>query len=312
MDPRSLSHAIGAYLAYLQARHYAKSTVSTHGYNLRRFLRWAEARSLHRPTDITPPVLESYRRHLFHARTREGRPLSARTKATRLTSIRSFFRWLTKNHQLLYNPASELELPKIERRLPRAVLTASEVERVLCQPDLTTRAGVRDRAMLEVLYSTGLRRAELLALLVADVDQGRGVVFVRAGKGGKDRVVPIGKRALAWLDKYLEDVRPLLMKSADEDHLFLAHHGGPPVPDWFSRVVSTYVDQAGLGKHGSCHLLRHSMATLMLEGGADIRHIQAILGHEKLETTQLYTHVSITALKAVHERTHPAKLPKPS
>ena len=160
------------------------------------FVRWCSDRSLLRIEDVTRPILERYQRHLFYARKRNGRPLGAHTQYGHLVSVRQFFRWLTRNGFLLANPASEMELPKLPQRLPQAVLSTEEAERVLAQPDVSTVAGLRDRAMLEVLYSTGLRRAELSNLRLFDIDSGRGTVWVRRGKGGKDRVVPLGERAL--------------------------------------------------------------------------------------------------------------------
>jgi len=184
------------------------------------------------------------------------------------------------------------------------------------QPDgRRPTTGLRDRAILETLYSTGLRRAELARLAVHDVDFAGGALTVRKGKGGKDRVVPIGERALAWIEKYLADARPALARAGDEaDTLFLSERGGKPLTvAYLSSMATRYVTRAGFGKSGSCHLFRHTCATLMLEGGADIRHVQEQLGHACLQTTQIYTHVSISRLKEVHAATHPAaKLTPPA
>jgi integrase/recombinase XerD len=217
-----------------------------------------------------------------------------------------FFRWATRNNFILYNPASELELPYKERRLPRAILSASEVEKVLSQPDLKTPLGVRDRTILETLYSTGMRRAEVAALTIFAIDQERGTVMVRQGKGRKDRVVPIGERALRWVEKYLSEVRPEYAVEPDTGVLFLSAEGEAITPGHLSTIVSEYIDAADIGKKGSCHVFRHTMATLMLENGADTRYIQAMLGHEQLSSTQLYTQVAIGKLKEIHTATHPA------
>jgi integrase/recombinase XerD len=220
-----------------------------------------------------------------------------------------FFRWLTRNNYLLYNPASELELPRTEKRLPKAILSIEEVEKVLAQPDLRVPQGVRDRAIMELLYSTGIRRKELVALTIFGIDQDRGTVMIRLGKGKKDRVVPIGERAQLWVEKYLREVRPQLAMEPDDGYLFLGNEGMPLTPGHLSDLVRGYVEAAGVGKKGSCHLFRHTMATLMLEGGADTRFIQQMLGHENLASTQLYTQVSIRKLKEIHTATHPgAKL----
>ncbi len=232
------------------------------------------------------------------------------TQYSRLVTICTFFRWLSRHDHLLHNPAADLELPRTERRLPKAVLSAAEVEQVMAQPALDTPLGVRDRAMLEVLYSTGLRRRELISLSMGDIDHDRGTLMVRLGKGRKDRVVPIGDRALAWVNKYISDVRATLAREdADEGLLFLTDDGKRMGHCRIGDIVRGYVDAADIGKRGSCHLFRHTAATLMLEGGADTRFIQHMLGHEQLSSTQLYTRVAIGKLKEVHTATHPgAKL----
>ena len=219
--------------------------------------------------------------------------------------MRALFKWLTRSNLILYNPASEMELPRLEHRLPKAVLSASEADQVLNQPDLEDPLGVRDRAILETFYSTGVRRFELIRLRLYDLDVARGTLMVRQGKGKKDRMIPIGDRATAWVDKYLVEVRPTLAFEPDDGTIFLTNEGEPFTPNRLTQLVRTYVDRADIGKRGACHLFRHTMATLMLEGGADTRFIQEMLGHAKLETTQIYTQVSIRKLKEIHSATHP-------
>jgi integrase/recombinase XerD len=176
---------------------------------------------------------------------------------------------------------------------------------IMRQPNVGEPLGIRDRAMLEILYSSGLRRMELLHLKLYDVDEKHGLVTVRQGKGKRDRVVPIGERALAWLDIYLNSLRPEIVKKPDDGIIFLTSNGVPFTPNHLSWLARQYVKSAAIGKNGACHIFRHTMATLMLEGGADIRYIQAMLGHVRLDTTQIYTHVSIRKLKQIHESTHP-------
>lgn len=305
-DPRGFWQRILAYRQWMQVQNYSEATIHDRFHHLRALAEWLEERGVSKPAEVTLPMLERYQRYLFHYRKEDGKPLTFRHQATRLASLRAFFKWLAKSHLALYNPASELPVPRPERRLPPVTLTAAEVEAVINQTDLRTSTGLRDRAILEVFYSTGIRRSELIALLLQDLDAARGAVFVRQGKGKRDRVVPIGERALAWVAKYQADARPFLVTGLDPGNLFLSERGGRLGKDWLTRLVTDYIEAAGVGKHGSCHLFRHSVATLMLEGGADIRYIQQMLGHAKLETTQVYTHVSITQLKAVHQATHPA------
>jgi integrase/recombinase XerD len=163
-----------------------------------------------------------------------------------------------------------------------------------------------EEAILETFYSTGMRRTELVKLTLYDVDLEAGIVTIREGKGRKDRVIPIGERAVAWLDKYLDQARPKLVVEPDEMYVFLAAQGEQFSRNSLSIIIREYVESAKIGKRGACHLFRHTMATLMLEGGADIRFIQQMLGHARLDTTQIYTHVSIRMLKQIHSATHPA------
>lgn len=305
-DAQSLAALMQAYLEALHVKNYSQETIDYTESNLRNFILWCGERSLSHASDVTKPAIDRYQRSLFYARKANGRPLSFRTQHLALSCIRLFFRWLTRNNYILYNPASEIELPRTERRLPKHVLTANEADRVMNLPDITTPFGLRDRAMLETLYSTGVRRREIVHLTIYDVDFERGVVFIRQGKGKKDRFVPIGERALAWIEKYLTEARPQLAVEPDDGYLFLTYTGIPFSPDLLTRWVREYIDEAQLGKSGACHLFRHTVATLMLEGGADIRFVQDMMGHENLQTTQIYTRVSIRKLKEIHSATHPS------
>lgn len=305
------SESLWAYLQrftrWQQERNYSHHTFENRERTLRAFAAWAAERGLVRPQEITKPILERWQRHLYLHRKQDGQPLSARTQIAHTQPLKAFFKWLARENYILYNPASDLELPRIGRRLPKHILTVTEVEKVLSMPKVSTQTGIRDRAVLETFYSTGVRRQELIDLKLHDVDAERGVVMVREGKGKKDRMIPIGARALAWIDKYLDDVRPDFASGADDGTLFLTVTGTPFNPGRLAEIARAYIDDAAIGKRGACHIFRHTMATLMLENGADIRYIQAILGHTDLSTTEIYTQVSIKKLKAVHTETHPAK-----
>jgi integrase/recombinase XerD len=305
-DHRTMRGNIAAYLEWLEVRGYTEDTVEHRAQVLNYFAAWCEERGLARSSEVTRPILQRYQRWMFYYRKKNGQPLGISTQYTRLMVVTVFFRWLTRNNFLLYNPASELELPRTEKRLPKAILTIEEVEKVLAQPDLRDPLGMRDRAIMELLYSTGIRRKELVGLTIFGFDQDRGTLWIRLGKGKKDRVVPVGERAMLWVDKYLREVRPRLVMEPDDGFLFLSGDGLPLTPGHLSDSVRRYVDAAGIGKKGSCHLFRHTCATLMLEGGADTRYIQQLLGHENLASTQLYTQVSIKKLKDIHTATHPA------
>jgi len=305
-DGRSMRGLMAAYLEWMGVRAYTERSVESRAEILASFAAWCEERGIGRPTEVTRPILQRYQRWLFYYRKKNGQPLGVSTQYERLVVVTVFFRWLTRNNHLLYNPASELELPRTEKRLPKAILSIEEVEKVLAQADLRTPLGLRDRAILEVLYSTGIRRSELTGLSIFSLDQDRGTLLIRKGKGKKDRMIPIGERALRWVEKYLTEARPQLVMEPDEGVLFLTGEGEAITPGHLTDQVAAYIDAASIGKKGSCHLFRHTMATLMLEGGADTRFIQQMLGHENLASTQLYTRVSIRKLKEIHTATHPA------
>ena len=290
---------------------YSADTVRARRQALRKFIRWADERGLGDPREITRPMLERYQRFLYYYRKPEGKdagaPLTIGMQYQYLAPLKTWFRWMSREHHILANPAADLDLPRQPKRLPRSVPSVQEVEAILAEAEPGTAQGLRDRALLETLYATGLRRMELAGAAIYDVDLGRGLLWVRHGKGGRERVVPLGERAMAWLDKYLTESRPQLL-AADTTALFLTDYGEPVRADFISGKVKRYMEFAGVNKVGSAHLLRHACATHMLEGGADIRFIQEMLGHANIETTQIYTHVSIDKLIAVHRATHPSRL----
>ena len=303
-DPRSFAVLGRGFVQAMEVRNFSPRTIAVRHVLLRGFVEWCHEREIRRPMDVTKPILERYQRWLYQRRRKNGQALSFRTQHSVLSVVKAFFRWLAKENYLLWNPASEIELPRTPKRLP-VVMTLAEVEAVLSAPDVMTPLGVRDRALMEVLYSTGMRRLELGSLGIYDLDVAAGTVLVRQGKGQKDRMIPIGERALGWVDKYLMDVRPKVVVEPDDGRLFLTTTGEPFHPNHLSSLVRDYVIAAAIGKAGGCHLFRHTMATLMLEHGADIRFIQEMLGHARLDTTEIYTHVSIRKLKEIHEATHP-------
>ncbi|MCU7850445.1 MAG: site-specific tyrosine recombinase XerC [Candidatus Thiodiazotropha sp. (ex Lucinoma kastoroae)] len=307
----SMTPYLNRFLEWSAAMGLSEQTVLGRERSLNRFIIWCSERDLNRPQDITRPILERYRRHLFHYRKANGEPISFATQQQRLIPIKALFKWLTKENYILYNPASELELPRVHKRLPKAILTAAEVERILSQTLLHGEQGIRDRAIIETLYSSGIRRMELVNLTLYDVDIKNGTLMVREGKGKKDRMVPLGQRACSWIERYRDEIRPALVIDQNDNTLFLHETGEPLRKNRLTDLVKRYIAAAGIEKPGACHIFRHTMATLMLDNGADIRHIQAILGHSQLSTTEIYTQVSIRKLKAVHALTHPADIDHP-
>ena len=300
----TLASLMDAWFRRLEERAYSPQTIEARKWALRVLLQWAEERDLRRPEQITKPILESYQRGLFQYRKENGQPLGVTTQRGYLGAIQNFFTWLCRENVLTANPAADLELPRKPNKVLPHALPLEDVHAILNAPDIADPLGIRDRAILETFYATGIRRAECSRIDTDDLDMQRGLLMVRKGKGSKDRVVPVGERALSWLRLYQEQTRPLLQTAQSERALFLSGYGDRLtvgyLGNWVRRVMA-----AALGRPGSCHQLRHSCATHMLENGADIRYIQQLLGHARLDTTQIYTDVTIVQLREVHARTHP-------
>jgi integrase/recombinase XerD len=291
---------------------YSPRTIAAQKHAIGRFIAWADERGLAKPQDITRPILERYQRHVYHHRKANGAPLTVSAQLGLILPLQAWFKWLTKQNHILYNPAADLDLPTRPKALPKGLLSVAQIEDVLNSCDTAKPEGLRMRAMLEVLYSTGIRRFELAGLRLFDVDVERGALMVRQGKGAKDRLVPVGERACAWVDKYLREVRPDLATGADNYRLFLDDDGRGFTAERIGEIVKRQLVAAGIEHAGACHLFRVACATHMLENGADIRFIQSLLGHAKLDTTQIYTQVSLAKLKEVHNATHPARLHRPT
>jgi len=219
--------------------------------------------------------------------------------------LRRLFAWLCRAGTIPANPAADLDLPRKQARsLPKA-LDEREMRLLLALPKTATPFGLRDRAILELLYATGIRRTEMTNLDFGDYDADTRTLVVRQGKGGKDRMLPVGERAAAWMDQYLSHARPLFDHNPAETGLFLTGYGMRFSPTYIGNWVRKLMRRCGIQKPGSCHLFRHSCATDMHRGGADIRYVQEMLGHKRMDTTQIYTHVHIDALREIHARCHP-------
>jgi integrase/recombinase XerD len=229
--------------------------------------------------------------------------LSAKTIVRNLVAIRTFFRFLIQEGILGTNPIEDLESPKVAKTLPE-ILTLKEIEQLLEQPNLKTPLGMRDRAMLEILYATGMRVSELTHLPTHQVNLEGGYVLLY-GKGSKERVVPLGSEAMKWITLYLKKSRGVLAKGKESPFLFINRSGKGMSRQRFWKNLKDYARRAGLRKRISPHLLRHSFASHLLERGADLRSVQMMLGHVDISTTQIYTHVTGERLKKIHQRYHP-------
>jgi integrase/recombinase XerD len=224
--------------------------------------------------------------------------------------IRQFTRYLYKHNLIVSDPGKDIKYARTPKALPKSVLTKTEAKKIIHAPDVKTLMGYRDRTILEILYSSGIRKDEINNLTIRDVDYQDGLIKVNNGKGGKDRFVPIGRIACRYLENYIKSVRPELMINKAEDHLFLTMRGSRMSKNIVWDLVKKYTRKAKIKKNVHPHTFRHSFATGMLKNKADLNTIRKILGHSSLTTTQIYTHLTITDLKAVHKRCHPREKDK--
>jgi integrase/recombinase XerD len=298
-EKERISHAdllADQFLHHLRVeRGLAKNTIESYSRDLMKFFDFLEARSLS-PLDVSQADLMDFISSL-------AGPLSIRSIARHISALKVFYRFLVSDDRIKTNPARLLSAPKLPRRLP-GVLSRIEVDRLLSQPDSSTSRGQRDRAMLELLYATGLRVSELVGLKILNINLEAG--FVRTvGKGSKERMVPVGAKALEALSDYLAHGRPALLKRRSSSFLFISSRGKPITRQGFWKIIKRYGLKAGIRKELTPHSLRHSFASHLLECGADLRSVQIMLGHADISTTQIYTHVTRERLKQIHEKYHP-------
>jgi integrase/recombinase XerD len=287
----------------IAVRGFTPRSQESYAQDLKEFIQFVKDHQLQGPTDLTLGFLQRYQT-LLHERPGFRAPhLGLSTQARYLTIVRMFCRFLYSRGLILIDPGQRLQIPRIHRKLPAVILTTGEVLRFLKAIDTRTPRGILDRAVFETLYSTGIRICELAALTPADVDLEQGFLRVRKGKGGKARVIPLGRIAADWIQRYLQAVRNRFPPTMA---LFLTIRNTTPLNrTQLSQRVRAIAQKAGLKKRITCHTFRHTCATHMLRGRASLRHIQELLGHAKADTTQIYTHVEILDLKRVHQRCHP-------
>lgn len=291
---------------WLGARYRSSDTCRNYLSHLTSFLEFVAALGLTSWAEANRDVLEEYRAHVFSLRhPRTGNPLRVGTHVAHLMAVKVFFRFLSRDGYIVANPASDLELPRHKKPLP-LVLNEPEILKLIEVPNTARRPGIRDRAILELLYGTGLRNSELCSLTLDLLDLGGHTVRLQKGKGNKPRLLPLGQEAQAWLELYLERVRPFWLRNPQCQAVFLDRWGAGPITRCtISMLVRKLGRQAGLGKAATPHSLRHSCATHMLRRGAGLRHIQQLLGHEQLSSTEHYTRVELTDLRKVLSRCHP-------
>lgn len=292
-----------AYLNSEKEAGYSEESLYHKRIHIKQFIEWCRERGIESLLQLTPLKVDRYRKHLYYYRNEKGEAIQFGTQARKLREIRKFFQHLLLKGVLPTNPADGIEPPRVSERLP-LTLTKRELERILAAPDTTTPLGLRDRAILEILYATGLTREELWGLEVNHINLEEPSLTV--DKGERKRKIPLLPRTVSWLKRYLEEVRPTLTNSDHEKALFLGKKKRPFVCRDLSDLVRKYKKRAGIEKKGSFILFRHSLIVLLLEGGMDLRYIQEIMGLGKLEQIQRYSEISIGKLKEVHTKTHPS------
>jgi integrase/recombinase XerD len=301
----SIPEAIAAYLEELRRRNYAARTLEEYGYDLGFLRRFLDEKKIVEVQAVTSTVLSDYQRWLFYQPIAGGTVRSVVTQNKMLAPVKGLCRFLTVEGILVRNPSRDLEYGREPRRLPRNILTPREAKRILDTIDTTHVRGYRARTILEVLYATGIRRSELINLRLSHVNLDDELLTVHQGKGGHDRVVPLSAVACRFLETYLKGIRPRLAKSVTQDHLFLSSVGKALDKDALNYLVKLHTRKAGLKKHVTCHVWRHTCATHLVQNNANLRHVQEMLGHRSLATTERYLQLTVADLKKAHRKFHP-------
>lgn len=301
----NIKRIIPLYLKELAVLNRTPGTIRSVKIGLNKLLRFLENENIRDIEELTTDVLADYRQELSFTLTRKGAPLTIGTQIRLLCAARGLTRFLKDKDYLAADPGAAVRLPKAGKRLPKAILNQKEIKTLIQAQDMRNRYGFRSRLIIEILYDTGIRRSELAGMKTADIDHDTGYMYIRNGKGGKDRVVPASARVCKLIREYLLFIRPTFIKGDDPGNLILNQYGGNMTSDGIYRQVRKAVKKAGIKKNITTHSLRHSCATHMLKNGAPIRHIQEMLGHASLESTQVYTRVTINDLKQAHAKYHP-------
>lgn len=306
----NLNDLLFAYMEHMKVRNYAKATLIGYSRYLRQFLDHLRANDITDLKRVTRDTLTAYQVKLIGFKDEKGRRYTTATVSIKIRAVKRFFEYLESSNHILINPAEHIKEPKKETRLPRAVLTEDEARKVLDQPNLSTMTGIRDRTVLEVFYSTGIRLAELMNITVYDCDLQGGMLRVK-GKFSKDRVVPLGKHAVKFLKEYITRVRPRHTKNNKAvRNLFVNQTGEPLASQTIQQQVRNYAKKAGIKKHVTPHVFRHTFATQLVKNGADIRAVQKMLGHSNLSVTHIYTRVAGVDVKKTHRTHHPREKDK--
>lgn len=305
-----IKELLSKFVKTLKIENRSEMTIKSYTHYLKKFFEYLEReKDISSIDKVTKEILDDYRIYKYEQINIRGGLNSVSEQNNVLGAIKQFFRFLKEREYIVSNPAVSIPYAKAPKRLPRSILSRSEVRKILHTPDLKSTIGYRDRTILEILYSTGIRKSELGNLDITDVDYHDGLVRIQ-GKGDKERIVPVGKIACRYLENYIKSVRPELIRDPYNNALFLTLKGNRFTADVLLLRIRKYAEKAKLKKKVTPHTFRHTCATAMLKNRADIRSIQELLGHASLDSTQVYTKVTITDLKEIHRRCHPRERDK--
>lgn len=312
------------YIQHLKLRNLTLGSVRQIDQSLRYFIAYAHGRGVKDVAEVSATLFEEYKAYLSQYVTRKGNRLTSNTIKGRMQTIQRWFEFMRRRGAIFSNPIAGVKVPRREKRLPRGILRQDEIRKVMEQPDLRSLLGYRDRTMMEILYSTGVRANELVNLKLSDVDLEKKIARVRNGKGGRDRFVPLSTPCCRFLERYTLEIRKELIegvrpagnnwKKKSEtggDLLFLSIYGGAITKNWLGAMMKRYLQNAGITRPASpVHSFRHSVATHLLESGMDIRYVQVFLGHNDINSTQIYTHVERKSLQKMLKEYHPREIAK--
>lgn len=295
------------YLRYLKASGYSSASIKNYSYMLKVFSGFIKDHSINPHKICTFETLVKYKKYILSYKTKTGKPLKPATIAHYFSRLILFFKYLTAQQYIFINPFDKIEKIKQSKPLPKNIPVPKEIARIMKHVNVSTLYGFRDRAMLELLYSTGIRRKELANITIYDIDLTHGFLRITCGKGNQSRIVPVGKIACEIIEKYIADIRPKLLKpDIPEFALFVSQYGRKISVDSINSILNKQIKRARLKIKYTCHSFRHACATEMLKGSATIRHVQEMLGHKCLSSTQIYTRVLPYDLLKIHQQTHPS------
>ena len=305
MKATQLEILIERYRQQLEILNFSGRTITNRVMHLRRFAKFLQQQNITEVATVTGGTLADHQRDLFYLPTSRGTVRSVSYQNQAMHALRSFFRFLKTEGYVAQDVAEALPLARTPHTLPRTVLTPEEARKVIETPDTGCLLGYRDRTILETLYATGIRKSELMNLTVNDVNLEEQLLRINGGKFNKDRVVPLTRLACSFLETYLKAIRPALLQGRVSDRVFISQRARPVSKNALGELVEKYARIAGVAKHVTCHIWRHSCATHLVKNKANLRHVQEMLGHRDLSTTERYLHLTIADLKEAHRQFHP-------